>query len=153
MTDKPWGSAARWAIGLRSGVHVPFLQPKRPPSPDRLTPEASSQRSGPNSSIARRSPGFPDAAAFRVTVTAAGRTILDYTLDVPAQRPGVVNEAHSPRDISDAVALFFDEISRAVTPVINTFKQRGVTVVPEPTSVSVFALGLAGLAVTRRRRS
>jgi len=119
--------------------------------------------------VLERGPGFPGGAAFSVTAMAAGRTILEYTCDVHDEHPGVETERSvlsgnseserftlsgadaaktpplSPPDRRDAVTLFFDEVSRALTSVTNSLKQSGLTAVPEPTSLSILAHGIAGL--------
>jgi len=153
-------------------VRLSFGQRHWPRSSARRRLKAPSKRSEPRLAITlEKSTGFPGGTAFRVTVTAANRTILDYTCDIRdmcVQDTGAATEhfisgdnsgaerstlssagatetppLSPPGDTSAALTLFFDEVSRVIT---NALKQSGLTAVPEPTSLSLFALGIGGLA-------
>jgi len=153
-------------------VRLSFRQRDWPRSSARRRLKAPSKRSEPRLAITlEKSTGFAGRAALRVTVTAANRAILDYTCDIRdmcAQDTGLATEPFisddnseaerstssgagapetpplsPPDDTSAALTLFFDEVSRVIT---NALKQSGPAAVPEPTSLSLFALGIAGLA-------
>jgi len=179
MTNRPLSSPARLATRLCSRVGQSLDQRGGSNSRPRLSRRATSRHSEPTVTVTfENGSGFAGGAAFRVTVTAAGRTVLEYTCDIrdvrdvgAARHPDIVTEhfvagesagsvrstlwgaratetppLSAPDDASATLARFFEEVSGAITDAL---KQSGLTAVPEPTSLSLFALGLAGLATLR----
>jgi len=130
-----------------------------------------------------KGPGFPNGLnTFDFTVTidpagvAAGTTIVEHTLNVvggttsggtitgnnsgmhtiaDAANPHTNMLPLSPADTSVMVSVHAGQTgsSSALGSVTNTFTQSAPTAVPEPMSLSLFGLGLGGLALARRRRS
>ena len=183
MTNRPLRSPAHLATRLCSRVGQSLGQRRWSYAP-RLSRRATSRHSESTVTITlEKGSGFAGGAAFRVTVTVAGRTVLEYTCDlrdlrdlrdvcdVCGQHPDVVTEhfvasensgsvrstlsgaraAETPPlspldDTSATLTLFFAEVSGVI---ITALKQSGLTAVPAPTSLSLFALGLAGLATLR----